>query len=69
MECSLSSTTTDVLIAVQVGYGTDAGRHGVISTVAICAGSGGSMLVGKKADVYFTGEMAHVSSLNNRCAP
>ncbi|KAL4268528.1 GTP cyclohydrolase I type 2/NIF3 family protein [Pleurotus pulmonarius] len=44
---------------IQVGYGTDAGRHGVISTVAICAGSGGSMLVGKKADVYFTGEMAH----------
>ncbi|KAF7436034.1 hypothetical protein PC9H_002860 [Pleurotus ostreatus] len=44
---------------IQVGYGTDAGRHGVISTIAICAGSGGSMLVGKKADVYFTGEMAH----------
>ncbi|KAG5220102.1 NGG1p interacting factor [Salix suchowensis] len=46
---------------IQVGYGTDAGKHGVVSTVAICAGSGGSMLVGKKADVYFTGEMAHAA--------
>ncbi|KAK0431067.1 NGG1 interacting factor 3-like protein [Armillaria borealis] len=30
-----------------------------IRTVAICAGSGGSMLVGRDADVYFTGEMSH----------
>ena len=31
-----------------------------IHTVAICAGSGGSMLLGRDADVYFTGEMTHV---------
>ncbi|KAF6753317.1 GTP cyclohydrolase 1 type 2/Nif3 [Ephemerocybe angulata] len=30
-----------------------------VRTIAICAGSGGSMLLGKKADVYFTGEMSH----------
>jgi len=27
--------------------------------VAICAGSGGSMLLGADADVYLTGEMSH----------
>ena len=31
-----------------------------IRTVAICAGSGGSMLLGQEADVYLTGEMTHV---------
>ena len=31
--------------------------------MAICAGSGGSMLLGVDADVYFTGEMSHVSLL------
>ncbi|KAL5533599.1 hypothetical protein ACEPAG_59 [Sanghuangporus baumii] len=30
-----------------------------ISTVAICAGSGGSMFEGVDADLYFTGEMQH----------
>lgn len=30
-----------------------------VRTIAICAGSGGSMLLGKQADVYFTGEMSH----------
>lgn len=30
-----------------------------IKTVAICAGSGGSMLGGVDADLYFTGEMQH----------
>ena len=32
-----------------------------VRTVAICAGSGGSVLDGVDADVYFTGEMSHVS--------
>ncbi|KAI0323033.1 NGG1p interacting factor 3 [Amylostereum chailletii] len=31
----------------------------VVQSVAICAGSGGSMLLGIDADVYFTGEMSH----------
>ena len=30
-----------------------------ITTVAICAGSGGSLLAGVKADLYLTGEMGH----------
>lgn len=30
-----------------------------VHSVAICAGSGGSMLLGHPADVYFTGEMTH----------
>ena len=33
-----------------------------MSSIAICAGSGGSLLGGVDADVYFTGEMAHVRS-------
>lgn len=31
----------------------------MVSTIAICAGSGGGMLLGVDADVYFTGEMSH----------
>lgn len=30
-----------------------------IQTVAICAGSGESVLSGVKADLYLTGEMSH----------
>ncbi|KIK42469.1 hypothetical protein CY34DRAFT_804895 [Suillus luteus UH-Slu-Lm8-n1] len=30
-----------------------------IKTIAVCAGSGGSLLSGVDADVYFTGEMQH----------
>ncbi len=30
-----------------------------ISSVATCAGSGGSVLGGVRADLYFTGEMSH----------
>ncbi|QRV80047.1 NIF3 (NGG1p interacting factor 3) [Ceratobasidium sp. AG-Ba] len=33
--------------------------EGVIRTIAICAGSGGSVLKGARADVYLTGEMSH----------
>jgi len=51
------------LSQIQVGYGTPTGIYATqpIRTIAICAGAGGSMFagVGKKADVYFTGEMAH----------
>ncbi|KAK0472738.1 GTP cyclohydrolase 1 type 2/Nif3 [Armillaria novae-zelandiae] len=41
----------------QVAY--PSARLSNIRTVAICVGSGGSMLVGREADVYFTGEMSH----------
>lgn len=49
------------ICAVQVGYPNPPSK--LIQTVAICAGSGGSMLLGYDADVYFTGEMSHVGSL------
>ncbi|KAJ3571539.1 hypothetical protein NP233_g3693 [Leucocoprinus birnbaumii] len=46
--------------SVQVGYPAETeSRSSPIRTIAICAGSGGSMLVGKQADVYLTGEMSH----------
>ncbi|KAA1471456.1 NGG1p interacting factor 3 [Dentipellis sp. KUC8613] len=35
------------------------GDETAVQTIAICAGSGGSMLLGVDADVYFTGEMSH----------
>ncbi|KAG6873073.1 hypothetical protein C0995_003381 [Termitomyces sp. Mi166 len=48
------------LSQIQVGYATSSDAQSTpIRTVAICAGSGGSMLAGKEADVYFTGEMSH----------
>ncbi|KAG6891626.1 hypothetical protein C0992_001311 [Termitomyces sp. T32_za158] len=48
------------LSQIQVGYATSSNvQSALIRTVAICAGSGGSMLTGKEADVYFTGEMSH----------
>jgi putative NIF3 family GTP cyclohydrolase 1 type 2 len=34
-------------------------KNKLIETVAICAGSGSSVLNSVKADLYFTGEMGH----------
>ncbi|KAF9458036.1 GTP cyclohydrolase 1 type 2/Nif3 [Collybia nuda] len=45
------------LSQIQVGYAES--HLSPIRTIAICAGSGGAMLSGKQADVYFTGEMSH----------
>ena len=36
-----------------------AANEKLVKTVAICAGSGGSVLKGVKAGMYFTGEMSH----------
>lgn len=49
-----------LLFVVQVAYphGQTADSQSV-RTISICAGSGGSMLLGTRADVYFTGEMSH----------
>ncbi|KAI1793992.1 NIF3-like protein-like protein [Ganoderma leucocontextum] len=47
------------LESVQVAYAKPERERTLISTIAICAGSGGSMLLGVDADVYFTGEMSH----------
>ncbi|PPQ77551.1 hypothetical protein CVT25_011411 [Psilocybe cyanescens] len=47
------------LSQIQVGYPANGPSSSIIRSIAICAGSGGSMLLGKDADVYFTGEMSH----------
>ncbi|PPQ69665.1 hypothetical protein CVT26_001534 [Gymnopilus dilepis] len=48
------------LSQIQVAYpDTARARPSTIRSIAICAGSGGSMLLGTDADLYFTGEMAH----------
>ncbi|KAH9943999.1 NGG1p interacting factor 3 [Epithele typhae] len=44
---------------LQVAYASPEKDRAMVSSVAICAGSGGSMLLGVDADVYFTGEMSH----------
>ena len=44
--------------------------HSQVKSVAVCAGSGGSLLNGVNADLYVTGEMSHHEVLdaveNNR---
>ncbi|KAI0334496.1 NGG1p interacting factor 3 [Cubamyces sp. BRFM 1775] len=44
---------------IQVAYAKPEREKTMVSTIAICAGSGGSLLLGVDADVYFTGEMSH----------
>ncbi|KAJ7664751.1 NIF3-like protein-like protein [Mycena rosella] len=48
------------LSQIQVGY-SPVRPERLVSTVAICAGAGGSMFgaLGRNADVWFTGEMQH----------
>jgi len=48
------------LSQIQVGHpALNESRSTPIRSIAICAGSGGSMLAGQDADVYLTGEMQH----------
>lgn len=47
------------LTTVQLGLAVGEKLKSTIKTVAVCAGSGGSVLAGVKADVYITGEMSH----------
>ncbi len=37
-----------------------------INSIAICAGSGGSIFKGVDADLYLTGEMSHVRQYSSR---
>lgn len=48
---------------VQVGLGRNQNKNHPISTIAICAGSGGSVFRGTKADLYYTGELSHHEAL------
>lgn len=64
IKAHLKLTHLQVGYAEQVEEPVEAGQDRSSSpwsvrTIAICAGSGGSMLLGTKADVYFTGEMSH----------
>lgn len=48
---------------VEVAYAVGSqGLESNIKSIAVCAGSGGSVIIGKAADVYLTGEMSHVSN-------
>ncbi|CAE6534996.1 unnamed protein product [Rhizoctonia solani] len=44
---------------LQVGVPIESHTERLIRTIAICAGSGGSLLQGVSADAYLTGEMSH----------
>lgn len=48
---------------VQVACARGQGRDHQISTIAICAGSGGSVFKGIKADLFYTGELSHHEAL------
>ena len=60
MHSALSYSSLFFCFLVQVAYpfGSDP-TAATVKTVAICAGSGGSMFAGLTADAYFTGEMQH----------
>jgi len=45
--------------SVRVGVGRGKYLESDMSTIALCAGSGASVLAGVKTDVYITGEMLH----------
>lgn len=51
------------LSSVQVAPSRDHGIKSEIKTIAICAGSGGSVFKGVAADLYYTGELSHHEAL------
>ncbi|KAJ1923704.1 hypothetical protein IWQ60_005698, partial [Tieghemiomyces parasiticus] len=48
-----------VRVAKAIKYHKNGADHEGIRTVAICAGSGASVLTKSKADLFLTGEMSH----------
>lgn len=48
---------------VQVATARDHDLTLLVRTIAICAGSGGSVFKGTKADLYYTGELSHHEAL------
>lgn len=44
---------------LRLALATGQNMESLVSSVALCAGSGGSVLKGIKADLYLTGEMFH----------
>ena len=47
------------LVNIRFALASQRSQTDLITTVAICAGSGGSVVKGVKADLYLTGEMSH----------
>lgn len=56
---AIASIQKHIGLGVQVAYGKDALPDTTVRTVAVCAGSGASVLRAAKADLYITGEMSH----------
>lgn len=52
------------LNTVRIAIGQGKSLDSLISSIAICAGSGGSVLKSVSADLYWTGEMSHHDILN-----
>ncbi|XP_064778008.1 NIF3-like protein 1 [Oncorhynchus masou masou] len=53
---------------LRLALGAQQTLESIVSTVAVCAGSGGSVLNGVKADLYITGEMSHHEVLDSVAA-
>lgn len=51
------------MILVQIARAIHRPDDHPVQTVAICAGSGGSLFRGIQADVFFTGELSHHEAL------
>ncbi len=64
MVCSTVLTCERSLMDPPLVQVADAAKD--VQTIAICAGSGGSAFGSAKADLYWTGEMSHVSSSYER---
>uniref|UniRef100_A0A4W5NF63 NIF3-like protein 1 n=1 Tax=Hucho hucho TaxID=62062 RepID=A0A4W5NF63_9TELE len=53
---------------LRLALGAQQTLESTVNTVAVCAGSGGSVLNGVKADLYITGEMSHHEVLDSVAA-
>lgn len=67
--CFLLMTTPPSLDVFSVQAAWSPTGSDAISTIAICAGSGSSVLKGVEADLYLTGEMGHVNFFLSFLAP
>jgi putative NIF3 family GTP cyclohydrolase 1 type 2 len=57
-DCNLSNIV-EIIVRVATASPHTSSNSAAIKTVAICAGSGSSVLAPVKADLYFSGEMGH----------
>lgn len=59
LENAIKAVQNHIGLDVHVAMAVEHTLNTTITNVAICAGSGGSLLRGIKADLYITGEMSH----------